>query len=146
MHSKKELINQFNTVLAETYALYIKTQSYHWNITGASFYFLHRMLEDQYNDLANAIDIIAERIRMLDYKVQASFMLFNNKKSANDPINSNESKILVADLVKNELIIIKELNLLASISSANEDRASEDIAIQRLYSHEKHKWILQSSI
>ena len=125
---KKELINQFNIVLSETYALYIKTQSDHWNITGSNFYSLHRMLEDQCNDLVNAIDVISKKYiyLIMRCKLALCFLITKNQQMALF-IQINRRSLLV-DLVKSESIIIKELNLLASISFPNKDSTSEEIS------------------
>lgn len=58
---EKVLTEVFN----QEYALYFKTHSYHWNITGPEFYSLHLMLETQYQLLWESLDKIAERIRVV---------------------------------------------------------------------------------
>jgi Ferritin-like domain len=50
-------------LLADSYTLYLKTHNYHWNVTGPMFNTLHLMFEQQYTELAAAVDLIAERIR-----------------------------------------------------------------------------------
>lgn len=144
--SSKEVINHLNVVLLETYALYLKTQNYHWNVTGPNFYSLHNMLEVQYKELAEAIDDIAERIRALGEKVEASFLYFDQNKSINDGIPSNSSESMLKDLVQSQEVVIEKLVELLNVASEHGDKASEDMATQRLNAHEKQKWMLSSSL
>ena len=64
----KKVTDSLKIVLADSYILYLKTQNYHWNVTGPNFHSLHSMFEEQYNDLFSAVDLIAERIRALGVK------------------------------------------------------------------------------
>jgi starvation-inducible DNA-binding protein len=144
--SSKEVINHLNVVLLETYALYLKTQNYHWNVTGPNFYSLHNMFEEQYKELAEAIDDIAERIRALGEKVEASFLYFDQNKSINDGIPSNSSESMLKDLVQSQEVVIEKLVELSNVASEYGDKTSEDMAIQRLNAHEKQKWMLSSSL
>ena len=142
----KEVINHLNIVLLETYALYLKTQNYHWNVTGPNFYSLHKMFEEQYKELAEAIDDIAERIRALGEKVEANFLHFDRNKSIKDGDSSNSSEYMLKDLVEGQKIVIEKLRELSNVASEYGDKTSEDMAIQRLHVHEKQKWMLSSSL
>ena len=144
--SSKEVINHLNIVLLETYALYLKTQNYHWNVTGPNFHSLHNMFEEQYKELAEAIDDIAERIRALGEKVEASFLHFAQNKSIKDGNSSNPSETMLKDLVQSQEVVIEKLVKLSHVASQQGDKASEDMAIQRLHAHEKQKWMLSSSL
>ena len=144
--SSKEVINHLNIVLLETYALYLKTQNYHWNVTGPNFYSLHNMFEEQYKELAEAIDDIAERIRALGEKVEASFLHFDKNKSIKDGNSANSSESMLKDLVQSQKVVIEKLVELSNVASQYGDKTSEDMAIQRLHAHEKQKWMLSSSL
>ena len=73
-----EISGALGKLLADTYALALKTQKFHWNVTGAEFAELHKMFEEQYTELAAAIDLIAERIRALGYASPGSFSEFRS--------------------------------------------------------------------
>jgi starvation-inducible DNA-binding protein len=62
---RKKIAEGLSRLLADTYTLYLKTHNFHWNVTGPMFNTLHLMFETQYNELALAVDSIAERIRAL---------------------------------------------------------------------------------
>ena len=70
-------IEALRVVLADSYVLYLKTQNYHWNVSGGNFITLHDLFETLYQDLAIAVDDIAERIRTLGHKAPASFRQFS---------------------------------------------------------------------
>ncbi len=144
--SSKEVVKHLNIVLAETYALYLKTQNCHWNVTGSNFYSLHSMFEEQYKELAEAVDEIAERIRALGEKVEASFSHFDKAKSISDAKSANSSESMLKDLVQSQEIVISKIVELSDVASDQGDKASEDMAVQRLHAHEKQKWMLSSSL
>ncbi len=62
---RKSIVDGLSRLLSDTYVLYLKTHNFHWNVTGPMFRTLHLMFEEQYNELALAVDLIAERIRAL---------------------------------------------------------------------------------
>jgi starvation-inducible DNA-binding protein len=62
-----EIAQGLSNLLADTYTLYLKTHNFHWNVTGPMFRTLHLMFEEQYTELALAVDIIAERIKALGF-------------------------------------------------------------------------------
>ena len=70
--SREEIAKGLSHLLADTYTLYLKTHNYHWNVTGPMFPTLHVMFENQYMELALAVDVIAERIRTLGVKAPAT--------------------------------------------------------------------------
>jgi starvation-inducible DNA-binding protein len=131
--------------LIDSYALAIKTQNYHWNITGPNFSSLHLLFEAQYNDLNLAIDLIAERIRAKGEKVASSLDLFNKQKMIGNPISGSANDLL-KDLAQEQKIILKSLHQALKIAQEESDEASADLLIERITSHEKNHWMLESNI
>src|ERR687883_848660 len=70
---RQKIAQGLSRLLADTYTLYLKTHNYHWNVTGPMFQTLHLMCEGQYNELALAVDLIAERIRALGFPAPGSY-------------------------------------------------------------------------
>src|SRR5690554_1587988 len=70
------VISLLNALLADEHVLYIKTRSYHWHVTGPHFVGLHQLFEEQYTALAQEIDEMAERIRILGGKALGSMQEF----------------------------------------------------------------------
>ena len=70
---RKAIAEGLGKLLADSYTLYLKTHNYHWNVTGPMFSTLHLMFEQQYTELALAVDLVAERIRALGYPAPGSY-------------------------------------------------------------------------
>lgn len=141
-----KLIESLNILLADTYSLYLKTQNYHWNITGRHFPAMHQMLEDQYKDLADAVDEIAERIRMLDHKSPGTFDEFIKLRTIGDANSSFSEKEMIGDLIMGQTNIHRSLNNVLSAARDANDAVTEDLAIGRMSMHEKTKWMLAATI
>src|SRR5687768_6915087 len=73
---REEIANGLSRVLADTYTLYLKTHNFHWNVTGPMFQTLHLMFETHYNELALAVDLVAERIRALGFPAPGTYRQF----------------------------------------------------------------------
>src|SRR6201990_2442650 len=73
---RREIAEGLSRLLADTYTLYLKTHNFHWNVTGPMFQTLHIMFEQQYNELALAVDLIAERIRALGFPAPGTYKQF----------------------------------------------------------------------
>ena len=61
--SKKDVAEGLNKVLADTFVLYFKTHSFHWNVTGPRFHSLHEMFEEQYTEMWEAMDVLADLLK-----------------------------------------------------------------------------------
>ena len=70
---REEIAAGLNQLLADSYSLYLKTHSFHWNVTGPMFTSLHLLFEQQYTELALAVDLIAERVRALGARALGSY-------------------------------------------------------------------------
>jgi starvation-inducible DNA-binding protein len=143
---RRKICNSLFTLLADTYLLYLKTQNYHWNVTGKYFVQLHQTFEEQYQELALAVDEIAERIRMLGDFANAtlsSFIKISSIKEDSEIPNANE---MIHNLVNGHGIIINKLREIISICDEAEDDVSMDLVIQRMKKHEKTIWYLKSML
>lgn len=144
--SNLNIIQTLESALAGSYALAVKTQNYHWNVTGQNFKGLHQLFEDQYNELIAIIDDIAERIRALGEKVNGNFDFYNenSKFKAADPNKSSGE--MVQDLINDNQSFIEDLKDYTAIAQKNGDEATADIFIQRTQIHQKNLWMLKSLI
>lgn len=132
-------------LLADTYTLYLKTQNFHWNVTGPHFHSLHKMFEEEYVELAAAVDEIAERIRALGAVTPGSFADFlkltSVKEETGTPIASDMVKKLLAD----HETVIAHLQSLMPVAQKLNDEATLDLLITRTEIHQKTAWMLRSS-
>lgn len=141
---KKTIAEGLGVLLADSYILYLKTQNYHWNVTGPSFQQLHKLFEEQYTDLASAIDEIAERIRALGYPAPGAFAAYTKLSKIKDETGHPKAEAMIKQLVQdNETITGTAHQLFPSVSDAG-DEASADLLTRRMTSHEKNIWMLRS--
>lgn len=132
--------------LATTYALYLKTQNFHWNLQGTNFYSLHLLFEKQYEEMAEAVDELAERIRALGSYVDGSFTSFHKRSKisdANKPLPQNE---MIAELLDGHETLSKMGRPLIRKFQELSDDVSSDLLIKRLSFHEKSAWMLRSHL
>lgn len=97
---RKKVAGHLSRLLADNYSLYLKTHSFHWNVTGPMFNSLHVMFETQYNELWQANDVIAERIRALDVFAPGSYSQFGKLTSIKEETKVPDWKAMVSQLVE----------------------------------------------
>lgn len=146
-HSQK-IAEELMHLLADTYLLYIKTQNFHWNVKGPFFPQLHQLFDTQYNELADAIDVIAERIRALEAQTPASFSEFQKLSSLKEEIGCQNlsSDAMVKKLTKDHDTISQQLLLIFEKAEQANDQGTIDLLTERLRAHEKAAWMLRSSL
>lgn len=144
--SNKRIIEELMAVLANTYSLYMKTQNYHWNVEGPHFKPLHDLFEEQYTEMADAIDETAEHIRFLGEKVDGRLAKFDEISTLNDPDHTLNADGMIKDLVDSHAKLIDILNNALELADDIDDDVLEDFFIQRLQTHRKAKWFLESSL
>jgi len=143
---RKTISEELSKLLADSYTLYLKTHNYHWNVTGPSFQQLHAMFELQYQELALAVDLIAERIRALGLPAPASYIQFTKLTSVKEEEQAPSAQGMLQNLVTaHETVIQTARSVLAAARKAN-DAGTEDVATQRIQIHEKTAWMLRSSL
>ena len=131
-------------LLADTYTLYLKTHNYHWNVTGPMFNTLHLMFETQYNELALAVDLIAERIRALGYPAPGSYAQYAKLSSIKESTGVPAAEDMVADLVKGQEAVVKTARKIFPVVDKAADEPTADLLTQRMQVHEKTAWMLRS--
>lgn len=130
--------------LADTYVLYVKTQNFHWNVTDPRFFSLHKFFEEQYKNLAEAVDDIAERIRMIQYKAPGSMAQFLELTCLSESNNQLSADQMIHQLARDHEMISNEIRPLIKDFQDKNDEGSADLLIERLRFHEKSTWMLRS--
>jgi starvation-inducible DNA-binding protein len=141
---REEISKGLSHFLADSYTLYLKTHNFHWNVTGPMFPTLHVMFEGQYQELALAVDEIAERIRALGMKAPATYQEFIKLTSIKENTGELSAMQMVAELVQGHEAVIRTARGLFSMVNESHDEPTADILIQRLKVHEKTAWMLRS--
>ncbi len=143
---RQKISEGLHQLLADTYALYLKTQNFHWNVVGSDFFALHLLFEKQYEEMAGAVDEIAERMRALGFFVNASFSAFKNMSSIHDENRVLNAKEMLEQLTKGHEAVSRHGRHLAEIAEKEKDQATVDLCARRLGSHEKMAWMLRSHL
>ena len=139
-------ITALNKVLADSYALYLKTQNYHWNVTGPQFYVLHQMFEAQYEDLASAVDTLAERIRALGFNAPGSFSAFQSLTAIQEPADNLSAESMLKDLIADHAYMITALKKAIAHFESAQDPVTADLLVSRCEVHEQTHWMFTSSM
>ena len=133
-------------VLADSYVLYLKTQNYHWNVTGPHFKSLHMLFEEQYTDLAIAVDDIAERVRMLGDVAPGSFAAFLKLTTLQEAKEGLSADAMVRDLSESGEQIAASLKVALKAAQDADDEVSVGLIAERMTVHEKNGWMLRVSL
>lgn len=131
-------------LLADTYTLYLKTHNFHWNVTGPMFQTLHLMFETQYNELALAVDQIAERIRSLGFPAPGTYKAFAELGSIQETDGVPKATDMIRLLVEGQEAVVRTARALFSAVESASDEATADLLTQRIQVHEKTAWMLRS--
>ncbi|EGG30239.1 Non-specific DNA-binding protein Dps / Iron-binding ferritin-like antioxidant protein / Ferroxidase [Aequoribacter fuscus] len=143
---RQAIVQGLSVLLANTYTLYLKTHNYHWNVTGPMFNTLHLMFEQQYTELATAVDEIAERIRALGEFAPGSYSAYAALTSIPEDSSIPCAEDMIRNLVEAQETIARQAREVIAIASEASDEPSADLLTQRMQAHEKTAWMLRSLI
>jgi starvation-inducible DNA-binding protein len=133
-------------VLADSYTLYLKTHNYHWNVTGPLFNTLHTMFEQQYTELALAVDEIAERIRALGHPAPGSYQAFAELTSIKEETGQPSAEEMIRQLVVGQEAVVRTAREVFPLADQANDEPTADLLTQRMQLHEKNAWMLRSML
>lgn len=141
---REEIAQGLSRLLADTYTLYLKTHNFHWNVTGPMFQTLHLMFETQYNELALAVDLIAERIRSLGFPAPGTYKKYSELSSIKEEEGIPKAQDMIRLLVEGQEAVVRTARSLYPLVEAASDEATADLLTQRIQLHEKTAWMLRS--
>lgn len=138
------LAKGLSDVLADTYRLTFKTHAYHWNVEGPLFYSIHKLTEEQYENMFAAADDLAERIRALGQLAPSSLKAIIEMSQISDEERTLSAAEMVDDLARDHEQVAHRLHALAEIAGDNKDIVTEDLATERSAFHEQAAWMLRA--
>lgn len=141
---RRQIAERLFEVLADSYLLYHTTQSCHWNVVGHQFRPLHEMFEEQYRALADAIDVIAERIRVLGFFTPGTLHDFMRLSRIEQPANVHRAERMLEQLIDGHDKVAERIRGAIVVAQKAEDEATVDLLVERLRAHEKMCWVLKS--
>ncbi|MCC6471650.1 MAG: DNA starvation/stationary phase protection protein [Alphaproteobacteria bacterium] len=143
---RRAIAEGLSRVLADTYTLYLKTHNFHWNVTGPMFNTLHLMFETQYNELALAVDLIAERIRALGHPAPGSYKAYSKLSSIAEADGVPAAEEMIKQLVEGHEAVAKTARKVFPAAEKADDQPTADLMTERLQIHEKTAWMLRSML
>lgn len=144
----RELIaGKLSAILVDNYVLTLKSHLYHWNIVGPTFKSIHDLTEEHYENLFQASDDLAERVRALGHVVPAGEHTLQLSLTAASPgSDMPTAKIMISDLVDQHDLIAAEMRDVAGVAGEHRDLVTEDLLTGRIAFHEKAAWMLRAML
>ena len=141
---REKIAEGISRLLADTYTLYLKTHNFHWNVAGPMFQTLHLMFEQQYNELALAVDLIAERIRALGFPAPGTYTEFAKLSSIKESKGVPKAEEMIKELVEGQEAVVRTARSIFPLVDKVHDEPTADLLTQRMQVHEKTAWMLRS--
>jgi len=141
---RAKIAEGLSKLLADSYTLYLKTHNFHWNVTGPMFQTLHLMFETQYNELALAVDLIAERIRALGFPAPGTYAEYTRLTSIKERPGVPKAEEMIRLLVDGQEAVVRTARSIFAAAESASDEATADLLTQRIQLHEKTAWMLRS--
>ncbi len=132
-------------LLADTYALYLTTHGYHWNVEGPRFQQLHALFMEQYTEMWTAVDVLAERIRALGEYAPSSYSEMAELSSVTEEAGQPDWKVMVKNLATGHEAVAKSARNVLRVAEEIGDDATADVVTPRITLHEKTAWMLRAT-
>ena len=138
------LTEMMKKVLADTFAMYLKSHNYHWNVEGSNFPQYHDFFGNLYQELHGAVDPIAEQIRALDSYAPGSFTRFMELTEIEDELNVPLGTDMARKLLSDNQTVMSTLNVTLKLAEQFDQQGLMDFLAGRIDIHSKHAWMLRS--
>ena len=142
-----ELIASTKVALANTFIMYFKTHSFHWNIEGIEFPQYHEFFQDIYEDVYGAVDPLAENLRKLQAYAPISLMQMYNYKTIEE---ESSQVVLLAEMLSSLQSandkVIESLNKVFDLATAQKEQGLANFVADRIDNHKKHGWMIRASL
>ncbi|MEL6723823.1 MAG: Dps family protein [Pseudomonadota bacterium] len=145
-NDRRDVANGMKTLLADSYTLYLQTHNFHWNVTGPQFRELHLLFEEQYTELATAVDEIAERIRTLGDAGPGTYRAFAELSSIEEVDGVPDARDMIVALQTAHEQVVKSARAVLKTAQDADDESSVALISDRMRIHEKTAWMLRSML
>lgn len=125
--ARKAIVEMLGRLLADSYTLYLKTHNFHWNVTGPMFRELHLLFEEQYTELATAVDAIAERVRTLGAPAPGTYREFQELTRIKEPAGVRPAFEMIAELTAVHEAIARSLREALEVTQRAADESSASL-------------------
>ena len=144
IRNREGIAEELSDVLADTYRLVFKTHAYHWNVEGPLFYSIHKLTEEQYQDLFEAADTIAERMRALGALAPLTLKQIMDDSIVQDASKMPSAREMVEDLASDHERVSQRFAALSEMADERRDGATADLANARMAFHDGAAWMLRA--
>lgn len=142
-----KLIASLKVILGNTFVMYFKAHSYHWNVEGINFSQYHDFFATIYEDLYGAVDPFAEEIRKLDTYAPISLMeLYNYKTITEDATKPTAIHEMLVNLLMANTELLSALSAAFDTATAEKQQGLANYIADRMDAHKKHEWMLTASL
>ena len=132
--------------VADTFAFYLKTHNFHWNVEGPDFYEYHKFFDTLYTEVWEAVYAVAEHLRTLDEYVPGSFSRFSELTDIKDETTIPSGMGMIKQLLADNEIVIKNLKETHAFAEKENEPAIVNFLEERIDVHSKHGWMLRASL
>lgn len=141
---RERLADSLNALLANYEVHYQRLRNYHWNVTGSDFFDIHEQLEVQYTEAQANIDLIAERVRMLQLRPLSTFAEYLEVSAIKESRSVPSTSDMVKELLNDYAILIDRMY--HSVETADElsDAGTKNMVMGFIQQIEKHYWMMGS--
>ncbi|MBB6052283.1 Dps family protein [Armatimonas rosea] len=147
LEQRDTVAERLHLLLADEYVLSTKTRKAHWNVTGPHFMSYHKLFEEQYEQLAETVDAVAERSLMLGIKVPATLAELSQLTRLNEEPGENpDADGLISVLLTDHEAIVRQLREDIESTAELGDDGTTDFFTGLLEQHEKTAWMLRSHL
>ena len=133
-------------LLADTYTLYLQTHNFHWNVTGPQFRELHLMFEEHYTEMAQAVDVIAERIRTLGVAAPGTYKSLAGLSSIEEVEGVPAAEKMVELLTMGHEHVVRTARQVLKTAQDAADESTVSLVSDRMRIHEKTAWMLRATL
>lgn len=145
-NSHQSVVDNLKQIFANTFVLYVKTLNFHWNVVDSRFRSLHKLFEEQYEDLAEAVDLLAERLRVFNVPAPGSMRTFLELATLKESEEIEDGDLMLLELFQDHQSLSKQLKEGISLADDSGDPATADVYTERLRVHDKTAWMLRSHL
>jgi starvation-inducible DNA-binding protein len=143
----QELILAMEKVFADTYLMYFKTHSYHWNVEGPNHPQYHHFLEMIYTEVYGVVDTIAEHIRALDaYAPYNLSKVISHSMVTEDEVPDIDARSRMQNLLDTNNLVLASLHMAYDAADKATELGVANFLQDRMIAHQKHGWMLKATL